>query len=146
MNFLSKITIVVFVAILASNMVFGQKEADKSRLNIGQSPKKTSLVVSNSLLSKSNLPKSISFSSKNNYTQFYRDLLISNKSVSTESKSVASQNQEVGSEKIKLSNIYPNPANDFAYIDVSVSSNFNSANISFFNLLGKQVSDIELNK
>ena len=146
MNFFSKIASVILVAILASGMVYGQKEADKSRLNIGTTPKKTSLVVSNSILSKSNLPKSISFTSKTNYTQFYRDLLISNKAAKAENRTTPNPSQDFGFDKVKLSNIYPNPANDFTNIDITVNSNFNTASITFFNLLGKQVSDIEINK
>lgn len=143
MNILSKISTALFVAVLAANVAFAQK--DESRLNIGQSPKKS--VVSNSLLAKNtSLSKGISFNSKNNYTQFYRDLLISNSSKSTEAKVVASQVQENNFEKIKVSNIYPNPANDFAYIDYTVNGNFTSANVSFFNLLGKQLAEYPLNK
>lgn len=143
MRILSKILVTISVAILASSIVFAQK--DESRLNIGQSPKKTT--VSNNLLSKgSNLPQSISYNSKNNYTLFYRNLLLSNKSNQAVSKAVANQTQESDNEVIKLSNIYPNPASNFAYIDYSVYGNFNSANISFFNLLGKQVADYPLNK
>jgi hypothetical protein len=146
MNFFSKIAPVILIALLATSMVFGQKEADKSRLNIGTSPKKPSLVVSNSILSKNNLPKSISFSSKTNYTQFYRDLLISNKSLNADSKAAPSQSQDFSFDKVKLSNIYPNPANDFTNLDITVNNNFNTASISFFNLLGKQVADFEITR
>lgn len=143
MNILSKISTALFVAILATSFAFAQK--DESRLNIGQSPKKT--VVANNLLAKnSSLSKGISFNSKNNYTQFYRDLLISNNSKNSEAKVVANQVQENSAEKIKVSNIYPNPANDFAYIDYTVNGNFTSANVSFFNLLGKQLAEYPLSK
>ncbi|MCP9770945.1 T9SS C-terminal target domain-containing protein [Lacihabitans sp. LS3-19] len=131
------------VAFLASSIVFAQK--DESRLNIGQSPKKTT--VSNSILSKgTNLPKSISYNSKNNYTLFYRNLLLNTKTNQVDSKVVSNQTQEAESEVIKLSNIYPNPASSFAYIDYSINGSFNSANISFFNLLGKQVAEYPLSK
>ena len=143
LNILSKISTAIFVAILATTLAFAQK--DGSRLNIGQSPKKTS--VTENVLSKTNsLPKEIKFNSKNNYTQYYRDLLISNNKKSTESKTVANTNVDNGLEKIKVSNIYPNPANDFAYLDYTVGSNFSSAEVSFFNLLGKQVAEFPLTK
>ncbi len=143
MSILSKISSALFLAILVTGFAFGQK--DESRLNIGQSPKKP--VISSSLLVKnSTLSKGISFNSKNNYTQFYRDLLISNSSKIIASKSIANPVQESSAEKIKVSNIYPNPANDYAYLDYSVNGTFNSANISFFNLLGKQVADYPLGK
>ena len=143
MNILSKISTALFVAILATSFAFAQK--DESRLNIGQNPKKT--FVANNLLTKNNnLSKGISFNSKNNYTQFYRDILITNTKKNTDSKSVANVTQETGSDKVRVSNIYPNPANDFAYIDYTVSGNFNTANVTFFNLLGKQVADYPLNK
>jgi hypothetical protein len=143
LNILSKISILLFVAILVANVAFAQK--DESRLNIGQTPKKT--VVSNSLLAKnSSLSKGISFNSKNNYTQFYRDLLIHNSLKKTEARVVVSQIQESGVEKISVSNIYPNPANDYAYIDYTVNGSFTAANLSFFNLLGKQLAEYPLTK
>lgn len=143
MNILSKISTALLMTIMVTSFAFGQK--DESRLNIGQSPKKT--IISNSLLAKnSTLSKGISFNSKNNYTQFYRDLLISNNSKNIDSKSVANPVQESAAEKIKVSNIYPNPANDYAYLDYTVNGNFNAANISFFNLLGKQVAEYPLGK
>ncbi len=143
MKTLSKILVTMIVAILASGVIYAQK--DESRLNIGQSPKKTS--ANRNLLSKgSNLPQSISYNSKNNYTLFYRNLLLSNKSNQADSKVSGNQTQESDNEVIKLSSIYPNPASSFAYIDYSVYGSFNSANVSFFNLLGKQVADHPLNK
>ena len=143
MNILSKISTALLMTIMVTSFAFGQK--DESRLNIGQSPKKT--IISNSLLAKnSTLSKGISFNSKNNYTQFYRDLLISNNSKNIDSKSIANPVQESAAEKIKVSNIYPNPANDYAYLDYTVNGNFNAANISFFNLLGKQVVEYPLGK
>lgn len=143
MNILSKISTALLMTVLVASFAFGQK--DESRLNIGQSPKKTT--ISNTLLIKnSTLSKGISFNSKNNYTQFYRDLLISNNSKSMDSKSIANPVQESVVEKIKVSNIYPNPANDYAYLDYAVNGNFNSANVSFFNLLGKQVAEYPLAK
>lgn len=143
MNIFPKISIAFFVAILAANVAFAQK--DGSRLNIGQSPKKA--VVANNLLAKnSSLSKGISFNSKNNYTQFYRDLLINNSSKNTEARVMASQVQENGVEKIRVSNIYPNPANDYAYIDYTVNGSFTSANVSFFNLLGKELAEYPLSK
>ena len=131
------------VAFWASGIVYAQK--DESRLNIGQSPKKISL-VRNVLSKGTTLPQSISYNSKNNYTLFYRNLLLNNISTQTESKALANQSQDDEYEVIKLSNIYPNPASSFAYIDYSVYGNFNSANVSFFNLLGKQIADYTLNK
>ena len=143
MNILSKNSILLFAAIVVANVAFAQK--DESRLNIGQSPKKA-VVVNNLLAKNSALSKGISFNSKNNYTQFYRDLLINNNSKKTEARVVVSQVQENFAEKITVSNIYPNPANDFAYIDYTVSGNFTAANVSFFNLLGKQLAEYPLTK
>lgn len=59
---------------------------------------------------------------------------------------MASQVQENGVEKIRVSNIYPNPANDYAYIDYTVNGSFTSANVSFFNLLGKELAEYPLSK
>jgi hypothetical protein len=50
------------------------------------------------------------------------------------------------SEKITVSNIYPNPANDYASVDYVITGNVNEATMSFYNLLGHEVANYELDK
>lgn len=124
-------------------MVFAQKGVTpQSRLNIGQQPKK---VVNQSGLTKTNLPKQLNINTKNNYTQFYRDLIIVSKTKETVSSANSSTNENI-QDNAKLSNVYPNPADLYTNLDYSINSDFNAASISFYNLLGKSVFEISLNK
>ena len=50
------------------------------------------------------------------------------------------------SDKLTVSNIYPNPANDFATIDYVITGNVNEASMSFYNLLGNEIASYELDK
>jgi hypothetical protein len=50
------------------------------------------------------------------------------------------------SEKITVSNIYPNPANDYASVDYVINGNVNEATMSFYNLLGHEIANYELDK
>lgn len=148
----SKLTLLFAVVILASTSVLGQKTTEKSRLDLGKNPKKSSFDNQNVLI-KNNLPKTLKINTKASYTQYYRDLLIANNSKVASTKTVvANNNQELSTEKpakndkISLSNIYPNPANDYVTLDYKINGAFNQANITFFNLLGKEIGDFELNK
>jgi Secretion system C-terminal sorting domain len=144
-----------FIAIfISSGYGYAQKIPEKSRLNVGQNPKKAIFQSSNTyLLIKNTLPKEISFNTKSSFTDFYRNLLIINNNTtaikgqnSSALTSETSSERAAKGEKILLSNIYPNPANDFATLDLKIVGNFNSANVGFFNLLGKQISEFEINK
>lgn len=125
---------------LVSNIAFAQKFQNKSRLNVGQSP----AIIVNTPIAPFKAPSSIKYNLKSPYNQYYRDLLIKNNS---ENKTVApSTNKESTIEKVKIGNVYPNPAADYATIDYTIISNFESASIAFYNLLGKPIADFELSR
>jgi Secretion system C-terminal sorting domain len=135
--------ILILVAILfVSKLAFAQKEGEKSRLGIGQTPKKVSDVYALSFKPAKAAPSTINL--KTSYSKYYRDRLLSAKA--TEAKSVINTVQEPIIEKIAISSIYPNPATQYATIDYTVQKNFNTGSISFYNLLGKEVAEFELNK
>jgi Secretion system C-terminal sorting domain len=136
--------IIILVGVLfVSFTAFAQRELDKSRLNVGQTPRKTTDL--NLLTFKPAKTTSTGVNLKTSYSKYYRDRLLTTSAISTEAKAVLSSS-EPSSEKIVISNIYPNPASQFATIDYTIQHNFSSASISFYNLLGKQIGEFELNK
>jgi hypothetical protein len=129
--------------LLTVSVALGQKSAGQSRLSIGKDPKKVN--ATNSVLGKTTLPKTLTFNSKTNYTQYYRDLLIVNKSKQQESKTNGNA-VESNADRNKISNVYPNPADSYTTLDYSLDADVSSASLSFYNLLGKPVADFDLTR
>jgi len=50
------------------------------------------------------------------------------------------------SDKITVSNIYPNPASEYAELDFSISPGIREAKLIFYNVLGSQMNELTLNK
>lgn len=155
---MKKFTLISFffaISLLGSAIVYGQNNTEKSRLNIGQNNKNLSLPSNGTgaLLLRNNIPSQLGSIPKLSYTQFYRDLLINSRienSSTTQKTTSVSQESNIEkittSEKLVVSSIYPNPANNYAQIEYKINGSFGSANLSFFNLIGKQVADFELSK
>lgn len=57
-----------------------------------------------------------------------------------------SEEQLYVSEKIKVSNIYPNPASEYVELDYTISSGVQEAKLIFYNVLGSQMNAYTLNK
>ncbi|WAC12389.1 T9SS type A sorting domain-containing protein [Dyadobacter pollutisoli] len=50
------------------------------------------------------------------------------------------------SDKISVSNIYPNPASEYAEVDFSISTSLRDAKLIFYNVLGSKMEEFTLNK
>jgi hypothetical protein len=50
------------------------------------------------------------------------------------------------SDKISVSNIYPNPASEYAEIDFNIAPGLRDARLIFYNVLGSRIQEITLNK
>ncbi|TLV01304.1 T9SS type A sorting domain-containing protein [Dyadobacter luticola] len=50
------------------------------------------------------------------------------------------------SDKISVSNIYPNPASEYAELDFNIGSGVRDAKLTFYNVLGSQMQEFALNK
>lgn len=153
MKFTNQIIVISIVVFTTVSAVFGQVSSNKSRLNVGQDPKKTNFTPpSNSIFDKANAVKNLNVDSKSSINLFYRNLLINNtssnktSSTSTANSSIDNSDKLFKNEKISISNIYPNPANDYAYLDYKILGNFDTGNVSFFNLLGKQIAEYEIGR
>ncbi len=141
---------------------------NKSRLNVG---KKTT-VGSSVTLSKipRSLDRSINLRPSSAINAYYRSILLSPGTNNT--AGTANKNRTTGelpavaaadsrpnleetaksedlffvSEKLRVLNAYPNPANDYAEIDYQISGNIGSAKISLYNILGANVAEYDLDK
>src|SRR5690606_38010190 len=95
------------------------------------------------------VPDEIHVNKNSIVTDFYRDLLLNknNKNASSaklvNEAEAADKNRFFLDDHISISNIYPNPANDYATIEYQLKSN-KPAKISFNNLLGGNMADYEL--
>lgn len=56
------------------------------------------------------------------------------------------EEQLYSSDRITVSNIYPNPANDYAELDYTVQGNVRDAKVIFYNILASPVAEYELAK
>lgn len=154
---LQKYYSVVLTLLLVGQVAFAQVDKGKSRLDIGKKPvntvKKTASLNRYVLVSK--MPKEVKYNSSAAVNQFYKSILLTTKAASLNDNTGSQENRFLGSEandrlfaneKISVSNIYPNPANDYATIDYQISGNVKSAEISFHNLIGGTVDSFELDK
>lgn len=129
--------------------------AEKSRLRIGEKPvvaaPQTTL---SAYVTNPNLPKEINYNKSQAVNTFYRQLLLSNRSVKsneTITSSVAKSMMDEPSDdalysnvKLHVSNIYPNPANAFATVDFEVRDSNIKAELTFYDMLARKVSTYEL--
>ena len=70
---------------------------------------------------------------------------IEKRAVAVES-TVKPEEQLYVSDKITVSNIYPNPASEFAVIDYTMSNDIRDAKVIFYNVLGSKTSEHALSK
>jgi len=144
-----------------------QTVSNGSRLNI--TPKKKP--ITNGNMKFSNVPdvlnyKPLSVQKPMALNKFYRTLLFSNASTA-ESTAVSAgeiveknaekrnpsveaptrvEEQLYTSEKITVSNIYPNPASEYAELDYAMSGDIRDAKLIFYNVLGSQIQEYSLSK
>jgi hypothetical protein len=109
--------------------------------------------------------KPLSLKNQTTLSAFYRTFLFSNLTPSETTFALAeadektvekykpsvetaphSEEQLYSSDKITISNIYPNPANDVAELDYTMSSNLREARLIIYNVLGSQMNEIPLSR
>lgn len=59
---------------------------------------------------------------------------------------ISSEDRLFSSDKLTVSNIYPNPADDFANIDYVINSQVGETKITFYNVLGNEMKEDILDK
>ena len=160
-NLQKYLSILIGVVIFA-NAALAQVEKGKSRLDIGKKPTLTTKysIHRTDFMSKP-MPSEVRLNKPLVVNQYFRNALLngslkpsvgkasSSEIPSTNDRSIGvNENSDklYSSEKITVSNIYPNPANDYASVDYVITGNVNEATMSFYNLLGHEVASYELDK
>ena len=146
---------------LVSNVAFAQVEKGKSRLDIGKKPTTTKAPLQKLTFVSKPMPTEVKLNKPSVVNQYFRNALLNGSTKPTVVKAANSEipatfDRSVGdnvnndklysSDKLTVSNIYPNPANDFATIDYVITGNVNEASMSFYNLLGNEIASYELDK
>lgn len=131
----------------------GVSAQSQSRLNIGQNsdaPKVSATKPVTSLVVRRDIPSEISVNKNSALTSFYRDLLLSKTSPNKGEVKSTFVNERLTEDKLfvnenlSVSNIYPNPANEFATLDYRIRGN-QKAKVAFLNILGGTITEQELN-
>jgi len=71
---------------------------------------------------------------------------ILDKRASTVETAIKSEEQLYANDKITVSNIYPNPASEYAELDYIMSPNLRDAKLIIYNVLGSQMQELPLNR
>jgi len=154
---------VFFVSILLTlffgfHSLFGQYEKNKSRLNIKRNqsayiPKLPILLAKRNFKVNTTLETNVDIKSNNYISQFLKSSFVSNSVVKSENQTdkkifneFENDNYLFANDKIVVSNLYPNPANDYVDIDYQISGSFAEAKISLYNILGQEVKELVLEK
>lgn len=136
------------ILLLVSFGAVAQSTVEKSRLYVGS--KGNEKVVSKPTFS---LPKTVESKPLTNSSilnKYYKETLIS-KSQRTKQNSVNAQEaMKLAAaqiqEKVVISNMYPNPADDYTTLVIRYQGKFTKARVSFYNLIGAEVESIDLNR
>lgn len=162
------------LALLVSQSLLAQTDSSKpkSRLELGQKPAVTSRVIHSRNFpflkhpSVSSLDRGVTAQKNTAINHFYRNQLLNTASSKTpvrtasadtgnlsvpEARQSAEETRKAddrmyANERITVSNIYPNPANERAEIDYQILGNVKDAKLTFFNVLGAQVGEYSLDR
>jgi len=144
----------------------------KSRLEMGQKPASVGRVIHSRNFpflkhpSVASLDRNVSVSKNAAINAYYRSALLNNSSAKTTTRpaaelgnAVAAENRQQSAEELRkldermyatekliVSNIYPNPANDFAEIDYQISGSVNEAKLMISSVLGAPVAEYTLDR
>ncbi|GAB3899283.1 hypothetical protein GCM10028803_20150 [Larkinella knui] len=162
------------LALLVSQSLLAQTDSSKpkSRLELGQKPAPTSRVIHSRNFpflkhpSVSSLDRGVTVHKNTAINQFYRNQLLNTTANKTQVRPVSSDSGNLvvpearqsaeearkvddrmyASERITVSNIYPNPANESAEIDYQITGGVKDAKLVFYNVLGAQVGEYVLDR
>ena len=165
----------MLTVLLSSINTFAQTDTNKNKSRLDMKPKSKTSVVSSPLFKKNSfslfqvpflaLDRNINYQRSTYINQYFTNsfLLQTFKNQAIKSETVAPQpvvavvenkNDEFintedrlfSNEKLTVSNIYPNPADDHADIDYVISLQVGEAKITFYNVLGSEMKEETLEK
>ncbi|GAB3270503.1 hypothetical protein GCM10027347_41240 [Larkinella harenae] len=162
------------LGLLVSHGLLAQSDSSKpkSRLELGQKPAPASRIIHSRNFpflkhpSVSSLDRGVTVQKNVAITQFYRNQLLTNstskapvRTVNADSGNSAAQETHQSPEdaqkddrwlfendRIVVSNIYPNPADESAEIDYQISGTVKDAKLIFYNVMGAQVGEYILDR
>ncbi|CAG5072851.1 hypothetical protein DYBT9623_04392 [Dyadobacter sp. CECT 9623] len=158
---------ILIATILSMDGVEAQSASGGSRLNIvGKKKPASSEQIKFSVMPSGLSYKPLSLQNPKALNKFYTSFLFSNPNNadsnanlaadvverSGERKSVALEahlkveEQLYVSDRISVSNIYPNPASEYAELDFTIAPSVREAKLIFYNVLGSRMSELTLNK
>ena len=162
-------TLLTCFSLLTLGNVFAQTDANrnKSRLNIGKKPAESTAATLTKI--PSSLDRSIKLRPSAAINAYYRSVMLNtpaaagnatvNKNrttkesasfIATDSRPSLDETKSEDllflSDKIRVLNAYPNPANDYTEIDYQISGLTGPAKITLFNVIGNSVAEYELDK
>ena len=77
---------------------------------------------------------------------FFASLLVGNSAMAQIQTKNSSENYLFSNDRVWVSHVYPNPAQDFVDIDFQISSSVREVKLTFYNVLGQEVKDLVLEK
>ena len=130
--------LLIIVTFIASSLsaVYSQTTNEKSRLYLGKNTTKTPKPSF-----ELNKVKPTTISNVTTLNKYYKETLIS-RNAKTSSKEAEKQTSST-LEKNYTTSIYPNPANDYTFVEYKVMSRVDKVQISFFNLLGTEIESVQ---
>ena len=173
---LKKSLVFLMLTVLSSSIsTFAQTDTNKNKSRLDIKPKNKTLVASSPLFKKNSfslfqvpflaLDRNINYQRSTYINQYFTNsfLLQTFKNQAIKNETVVAQpvvavvenkNDEFintedrlfSSDKLTVSNIYPNPADDHADIDYVISSQVGEAKITFYNVLGSEMKEEVLEK
>ena len=137
---------------LSLSFATAQVQSGQSRLNIGKNPIPSTISTKpvSAYIVRGKVPSEITVNSNTAINAFYRDLLVKNTSSkviiakSSFKLEIVNENKLYVDKDLTISNIYPNPAHEFAIIDYNLKDSRKNAKISFSNILGGSVGEYNL--
>ena len=156
----------LLILILLGQFAWAQSSQNGSRLNMGTN-KKASVEKSKFNTFPAVLDyKPLSLKNPKALNDFYRSLFFANDAEIEKGVAVYLDNSEINvdrkttvpesniksdeqlftNEKITISNIYPNPASEYAELDYTIQSGVREAKVIIYNILGSQMDEYDLRK
>ena len=171
----NSLVFLMLTILLSGISTFAQTDINKNKSRLDMKPRNKTSVASSPLFKKNSfslfqvpflaLDKNINYQRSTYINQYFTNsfLLQTSKNQAIKSEIVATQpviavvenrNDEFintedrlfSSERLTVSNIYPNPADDHADIDYVISSQVGEAKITFYNVLGSEMKEEVLEK
>jgi Secretion system C-terminal sorting domain len=163
--------ITIFVGLISIGQASAQSGSTQSRLNTGQKKDLSKLKLgTSSVLRFTNTRTNVKIQPSSAINAFYRSLMLgatananttrsstSNESTNintTDSRSRIAASADVNkaedvmfvNEKIRVNNVYPNPANDYAEIEYQINGNVADAKITVISSIFSTLSELPLDK